>query len=96
MITVDQALQHVLSHAHPNATRRVPVLEAVGAILAEEVISDIDSPPHDKAMMDGYAISAEDLADPSQRDDASIELEVIEEVTAGAVPTRRCPRRARP
>ena len=89
MISVDQALEHVLSHAHSNATRRVSVLEAVGAILAEEVISDIDSPPHDKAMMDGYAISADDLADPSQRDDASIELEVIEEVTAGAVPTKK-------
>jgi molybdopterin molybdotransferase len=31
-------------------------------LLAADVASDIDSPPYDKAMMDGYAIVAADLA----------------------------------
>ena len=85
MITVDEALQHVLSHTRGRETNRVPVQDALGAVLAEEVFSDIDSPPHDKAMMDGYAIAAGDLSDAS---DAAIDLEIIEEVTAGDVPTK--------
>ena len=85
MITVDEALQHVLSHSHSRNTIRVSVQDALGAVLAEEVFSDIDSPPHDKAMMDGYAIAASDLSDAS---DAAIDLEIIEEVTAGDVPTK--------
>lgn len=88
MITVDEALQHVLSHSHGRTKIRAPVQDAMGAVLAEEVFSDIDSPPHDKAMMDGYAISAEELALPTDGFNAAFDLEVIEEVTAGDVPTK--------
>ena len=82
MLSVDEALQQVLSRAVPRAPRVRPSCEALGLVLAEDVASDVDSPPHDKAMVDGYAVIAEDLPD------GSAELEVLEEVTAGAVPTR--------
>ena len=87
MISVKEALQLVLSHASPGKTARVPVLESVGCVLAEEVISDIDSPPHDKAMMDGYAICIDDLVADSE-EESPVELDIIEEVTAGDVPTK--------
>lgn len=54
--------------------------DALGSVLAANVTSDIDSPPHDKALMDGYAVVARDIV-------AGVELSILEEVTAGDVPT---------
>ena len=81
MLTVDEALQSVLDHCRPLPARPVPLKEALGLLLAEEVASDIDSPPHDKSIVDGYALVAADLAG------GSAELSVLEEVVAGANPT---------
>src|SRR5437764_3956583 len=82
MLSVDEALRLVLQQT---ATPR-PVVkhltEARGCVLAEEIVSDIDSPPHDKAIVDGYAVIAADVAA------ANSKLAVVEQVTAGAVPTR--------
>lgn len=83
MFTVDEALQLVLTHTTRKPGARVPVAEAVGLVIAEDVASDVDSPPHDKSMVDGYAVVANDLAS------GAAELTVLEEVTAGAVPTLR-------
>jgi molybdopterin molybdotransferase len=77
MITVEQALQLVEKHARALSPRRVPLDEAAGLVLAEDVASDVDSPPHDKAMMDGYAVAS---------CDRSAVRQVIEEIAAGAVP----------
>jgi molybdopterin molybdotransferase len=53
---------------------------ALGLVLAEDVASDLDMPPYDKAMMDGYAIRSADL------NSGRAVLAVIEEVTAGKTP----------
>jgi molybdopterin molybdotransferase len=81
MLDVAQALELVLQHARSPAPTRVSLSRALGLALAEDVRSDIDSPPHDKALVDGYAVRAADLAG------GTGELRVVEEVTAGAVPT---------
>jgi molybdopterin molybdotransferase len=81
MLSVDQALQLVLQHAQPLPPRRVQLDEALGLVLAEEIVSDIDSPPHDKSVVDGYALRAADIASPN------VHLRVLEEVTAGMLPT---------
>jgi molybdopterin molybdotransferase len=82
MLTVDEALELVLARARPKDAVIAPLADALGSVLAEEVASDMDSPPHDKSLVDGYAVLAADLASGAAR------LEVLEEVTAGAVPTR--------
>jgi molybdopterin molybdotransferase len=51
-------------------------------ILAEDVPSDLDMPPYDKAMMDGYAVRTMDL--PTGQGI----LQVVEEITAGQMPRR--------
>jgi molybdopterin molybdotransferase len=51
----------------------------LGLILAEGVASDLDMPPYDKAMMDGYAVRSADVAGQKA-------LQIIEEVTAGQTP----------
>src|SRR5438552_2552091 len=48
MLTVAAALQLVLDQCQPLPPRQVPVAEALGLVLAENVRSDVDSPPHDK------------------------------------------------
>lgn len=52
---------------------------ASGRVLAEDVASDIDSPPFDKSLMDGYAVRAADIR-------SGVELRVVEEIPAGAMP----------
>jgi len=81
MLTVSAALTTVLVHAQPLASEIVPLTPALlGAVLAEDVPSDLDMPPYDKAMMDGYAVRMADLSE------GCGELAVIEEVNAGQTP----------
>lgn len=83
MLSVSEAQAIVLQH-----TTRLPphVIElsapALGLVLAEDVVSDLDMPPYDKSMMDGYALRTADLQAGKGR------LRVIEEITAGRMPTR--------
>jgi molybdopterin molybdotransferase len=81
MLSVAEAQQIILQHVRPSPP--VPVAldtAALGLVLAEEVISDLDLPPFDKALMDGYGIRSADLASGRGR------FAVIEEVTAGRAP----------
>ena len=86
MIEVDQALSLVLQHARVLTPALVPIGDALGLVLAEDVVSGVDCPPFDKALMDGYAVIAADL------DDDSVELRVLEQLTAGDVPRHRVER----
>jgi molybdopterin molybdotransferase len=82
MISVEQALELVLLHAVKlRRCQQISVASALGCILAEEIASDIDSPPHDKSQVDGYAICEADL----QNDQP---LRVLERIVAGLVPTQ--------
>src|SRR5262249_23236364 len=83
MLSVKEAQEIVLRHAQPLAPTRVALdAAAVDLILAEDIASDLDLPPFDKALMDGYAVRAADVAS------GRAVLTVIEEVLAGQVPTK--------
>jgi molybdopterin molybdotransferase len=79
MISVEEALRLVEELVLPLAPRRVQLNESAGLILAERVVSEVNSPPHDKTLMDGYAVVSGDRA---------VERTVIEEIGAGTVPRR--------
>ncbi|MBM4044757.1 MAG: molybdopterin molybdotransferase MoeA [Planctomycetes bacterium] len=79
MIKVDDALALVLSNVSPRAAVKVPLAEAQGLVLAEDMLSDLDMPPFDKSAMDGFAVIAADT------DKAPVELEIVEELPAGSV-----------
>jgi molybdopterin molybdotransferase len=51
-------------------------------VLAANVAADIDSPPHDKSVVDGYAVQSTDMIDGLAR------LKILEEITAGAIPKK--------
>ena len=84
MISMDEAIRVVLQHTSAIDGTYVDLMDALGCTLREDVRSDIDMPPFDKATMDGYAVVGEDVADARQENPAV--LEVIEEIPAGSVP----------
>jgi len=81
MLTVDEALQRILETVSPFTPQPLQLADALGLVLAEEIVSETDSPPFDKSLMDGYAVRAADVT--AQRKP----LTVVEEITAGRVPT---------
>jgi molybdopterin molybdotransferase len=83
MLTVSEALAAIVANVARLQAVRVPLDEALGLVLAEEAIADLDSPPFDKALMDGFAVRSSDVAG------GRATLRVIEEVVAGQVPQRR-------
>ena len=83
MLTVDQAIEAILRHASVLPARPTALIDALGSDLAEDIAADIDLPPFDKALMDGYAVRSADLSDPGEH-----RLTVVEEITAGRMPTR--------
>ena len=81
MLTVDEALEQILAVVSSFPPQAVPLADALGAVLAADIVSDTDSPPFDKALMDGYAVRSGDVTG------ETTVLKVIEEVTAGQVAT---------
>jgi len=80
MIDISNALSLILEQAKPGPPATKPTGQALGLVLAEDVASDIDSPPYDKALMDGYAVVASDVQS------GKAELRVLEEIVAGDMP----------
>jgi molybdopterin molybdotransferase len=82
-ISVRDAQAIILREIKPPTPGPTPVTsDVVGLMLAADVAADVDSPPHDKSMMDGYAVRSADLAS------GHATLKVLEEITAGRTPTR--------
>lgn len=64
-------------------SERIALRDALGRVLAEDVISPVSVPPHDNSAMDGFAFDGALLpADPSS--DASVKLRVVGTALAGA------------
>ena len=84
MISADDALRIVLEAVQPLGIERVPLLDALGRVLAEEIRSPRDIPGFDNSAMDGYAVRAADIAAASETH--PIRLTVVETVPAGRMP----------
>jgi molybdopterin molybdotransferase len=63
---------------------RVPLDDALGSVLAEEIVSPLDVPPWTNSAMDGYAVRGEDVRGASPA--APVRLRVLEAVPAGRFP----------
>src|SRR5919107_4570265 len=77
MIPVEEAIRIILEKAAALPFESVPLEDALGRVLAEDVASDTDLPPFDRAQMDGYAVRSEDLSETPAR------LRVVGESAAG-------------
>ena len=66
MISVEEALERILSYVHLLEPEDRPILDALGQVVADDVVSDINIPPLDNTAMDGYAVRANDTAGSSE------------------------------
>lgn len=81
MISVEEALERVLSHIEVLEAEDEEILNARGQVLADDVHSTIDIPGMDNSAMDGYAIRAESTVGATHS--SPNHLRVIGEVAAG-------------
>ena len=82
MLTAQQALDHLLSHATPvSECEEVAMQAALGRVLAQDVSSLVDVPPLDNTSMDGYAVRTADTKTPGNI------LKVAQRIPAGSVGT---------
>ena len=86
MITVEQALDKILSYATVLEEEESPILDSLGQVLAEDICSGIDVPPLDNSAMDGYAVRSEDTGGASEQSPRL--LRVIDTVPAGSISRR--------
>ena len=86
MISVEEALDRVLSYVRTLDGEEKPIMDCLGQVLDEDVCSPIDVPPLDNSAMDGYAVRAADTAGATQS--SPVYLDVIGEVRAGAIARR--------
>lgn len=83
MISVEQALQEILSHFNTLDSEDEILTECLGRVLAEDIRSTIDIPPLDNSAMDGYAIQSISTKE-ATKNHPNI-LRVIGEVAAGYI-----------
>jgi molybdopterin molybdotransferase len=86
MISVDEALDKILSHIRPLGFEKVSILDALGRVITEDIFAKRNIPPLDNSAMDGYALRSEDVRQASQ--DHPVRLVVIEDLPAGFISTK--------
>src|SRR6185503_5192679 len=78
-LSVEQARAAIAARLKPiDARETVPIAQALGRVLGEDVISPIDVPAHDNSAMDGYAFAGAAL-----QTDARLGLRSVATVMAG-------------
>ncbi|HEX4735077.1 MAG TPA: gephyrin-like molybdotransferase Glp [Thermoleophilaceae bacterium] len=60
---MDEARTRVLANVRPLAAERVGLDDALGRVLAEDVVAEFELPPFDSSAMDGFAVVAGPAAD---------------------------------
>lgn len=85
-VTLAEAERRLWMHLLPKVLEKVPLHEAHGRILGEDIIADRDVPAFDRAAVDGFALRSEDIQGASSQQ--PVELKVIGTVGAGYVPEK--------
>jgi len=77
LMPLEEAIRIVIENVKPLDTERVFIHEALGRVLAEDILSDTDNPLFDNSAMDGYAVRFEDIQN------IPTKLRIIGEYSAG-------------
>ena len=80
IISFEKAFMTVINSAFSTGTERVSFTDSLNRVLAEDISSDIDIPPFNKATVDGFTCRKSDLG---------IELDIIETIAAGNWPEKK-------
>ena len=84
MLPLEEARARILEDVLPLRPESLPLSEALGHVLAEDVSAMLTLPPWDNSAIDGFAVRSEDVATASA--DPPVNLAVIGEVAAGHEP----------
>ena len=87
MIDLEVALAHVVANARLLPPRRVRLEEGRGRRLVAAIVADVDSPPWDRSMMDGFAVRSADMVDGAGGSAAPVSLDVVVDLAAGDAST---------
>lgn len=77
MIPVEDAIKIVDRETRLLEAEAVPLSDAVGRVLAEDIVADSDMPPFDRSQMDGYAVKSSDVSN------VPVKLKIVGESAAG-------------
>jgi molybdopterin molybdotransferase len=84
LLPVDELERIIRERVTPVAeTENVPLRQARGRVLAQDVVAPMSLPPFDNSAVDGFAVRHADL-----KRDEDTRLKVVERLTAGASPAR--------
>jgi molybdopterin molybdotransferase len=86
MLSVEEARDRILSVVSTVGEERVPLLNALDGVLAEDVTATEDNPPFANSAMDGFALRSDDVSDASA--DRPVPLSIVETIPAGYAPAR--------
>jgi len=86
VISVEEALEQILSRIHPLGEERVGLVESLHRVLAERIVSPRDIPPWPNSSMDGYALRSADTQGASG--DRPARLRVAGRIAAGHIAER--------
>ncbi|HEY3746704.1 MAG TPA: gephyrin-like molybdotransferase Glp, partial [Gemmatimonadaceae bacterium] len=81
MLTVTEASERILSEIKPLAPEAVPLRQALGRVLAEDISATVTMPPWSNSSMDGYAVRSADITPVMSGE--RVHLRVIATVAAG-------------
>jgi molybdopterin molybdotransferase len=84
LLSVEEARERVLSKIEPLAPLQLPLQEACGCVLAEDVVAPVDIPDFSSSAMDGFAVRASDVAPVVP--DAPVELRIVGRALIGRRP----------
>ncbi len=82
VVSIEEAKKRLYANYKPKRkVEEVSIEDALGRVLAENVIANVDVPPFDRAAMDGYAVVAKDTFYADEEN--PVELEVLGYIRAG-------------
>ncbi len=86
MIPVREAMALIVGGVPVLPAEDVPLADALGRVLAEDVDSPLTVPPRTNSAMDGFAVRAADVRGATK--DRPRKLRIVEEVRAGGLPSK--------
>lgn len=88
MISVKEAQEKVLNSKVKEKIKKVPILDSLSLVLAEDIISNDDIPAYNNSAMDGFAVKSADIIGANKSCPVKLKL-LREDIPAGSVPSTK-------
>ncbi|MBM3712331.1 MAG: molybdopterin molybdotransferase MoeA, partial [Actinobacteria bacterium] len=85
MLSVKEALEKILNCKITQKIKKVPILESLGLVTAEDIVSGDNIPAYNNSAMDGYAVKSIDIVGADRNYPIKLKL-LKEDLPAGSVP----------